>query len=169
MGRVDATQRLPGRVAEAEALWYDLARWPAFVEGFAAVETVEHGWPREGGELTWRSIPAGRGRVTERVTRHEVRGGQESQVVDDQLTGSQTVSFRPADDGCEIELALDYRLKARPLVAVVDLLFIRRAVRASLRRTLAAFAAELAREGRRERPRHTSIVPWERRGSEHDT
>ncbi|MDQ3608603.1 MAG: SRPBCC family protein [Actinomycetota bacterium] len=143
MARANATQRLSGRVADAEALWYDLARWAAFVEGFAAVESVEHGWPREGGVLTWRSIPAGRGRVTERVTRHEVRGGQMSEVADDQLTGTQTVSFRPVDEGCEIELMLDYRLKAGPLMAVLDLLFIRRAVRASLRRTLAAFAREL--------------------------
>ena len=143
MASVNATQRLSGRVADAEALWYDLARWPAFVEGFAAVETVEHGWPREGGVLTWRSVPAGRGRVTERVTRHEVRGGQVSEVIDDQLTATQTVSFRPAADGCEIELSLDYRLKAGPRMAVVDVLFIRRAVRASLRRTLAAFAREL--------------------------
>ena len=141
--RVSARQRLPVRVAEAEALWYDLARWGAFVEGFAAVESVEHGWPREGGVLTWRSIPAGRGRVTERVTRHEVRGGQVSEVADDQLTGTQTVSFRPAGEGCEIGLVLDYRLKAGPLMAVVDFLFISRAVRASLRRTLAAFAREL--------------------------
>ncbi|MDQ3091701.1 MAG: SRPBCC family protein [Actinomycetota bacterium] len=149
MGRVDATQRLGGRVADAEALWYDLARWPAFVEGFEAVESVEHGWPREGGELTWRSIPAGRGRVTERVTRHEVRRGQESQVADDQLTGTQTVSLRPLEEGCEIKLVLDYRLKTGPLMAVVDLLFVRRAVRASLRRTLAEFARELAGAGRR--------------------
>lgn len=141
--RVSARQRLPGRVADAEALWYDLARLAAFVEGFAAVEAVEHGWPREGGVLTWRSVPAGRGRVTERVVRHEVRGGQVSEVADDQLTGTQTVSFRPAGGGCEIELVLDYRLKAGPHMAVVDFLFIRRAVRASLRRTLAAFAREL--------------------------
>ena len=143
MARVSATHRLSGRVADAEALWYDLARWTAFVEGFAAVESVEHGWPREGGVLTWRSIPAGRGRVTERVTRHEVRGGQLSEVVDDQLTGTQTVSFRPAGEGCEVELVLDYRLKAGRRMAVVDILFIRPAVRASLRRTLAAFAREL--------------------------
>jgi hypothetical protein len=34
-------------------------------------------------------------------------------------------------------------------MAVVDLLFVRRAVRASLRRTLAEFARELAGAGRR--------------------
>lgn len=141
--RVSARERLPGRVADAEALWYDLARWATFMEGFAAVEAVEHGWPREGGVLTWRSVPAGRGRVTERVIRHEVRGGQVAEVADDQLTGTQAVSFRPAGEGCEIELTLDYRLKAGFHMAVVDFLFIRRAVRASLRRTLAAFAREL--------------------------
>lgn len=141
--RVSARQRLPGRVADAEALWYDLARWAAFVEGFAAVEAVEHGWPRQGGLLTWRSVPAGRGRVTERVIRHEARGGQVADVSDDQLTGTQAVSFAPASEGCEIELVLDYQLKAGPHMAVVDVLFIRRAVRASLRRTLAAFSREL--------------------------
>ncbi len=65
-------------------------------------------------------------------------------MADDQLTGTQTVSLRPLEEGCEIKLVLDYRLKAGPLMAVVDLLFVRRAVRASLRRTLAGFARELS-------------------------
>ena len=37
MGRVRSEVRIAAREAEAEALWYDTARWSSFVDGFARV------------------------------------------------------------------------------------------------------------------------------------
>jgi len=55
------------------------------------------------------------------------------------------VAFVALDDGTEVTLSLDYRLKSGgPLRAVVDVLFIRRALGDSLRRTLVRFSRELS-------------------------
>ena len=64
----DAPRREVRLAPEAAlGLWTDLARWPTFVEGFARVVEVDPGWPGEGSRVIWDSIPAGRGRVTEKV------------------------------------------------------------------------------------------------------
>jgi hypothetical protein len=83
--------------------------------------------------------------VVERVTAYENETGQVLEVSDDSLTGRQSVSFAAAGDGVEVVLALEYRITKRSLVTpVVDLLFVRRAMAASLERTLARFGAALA-------------------------
>jgi len=144
MATVRARRVVPVRASDAEAVWYDLARWPAFVEGFARIVSVTGEWPRAGAEVTWETNPAGRGRVTERVVGFQTRGGQEVEVADETLTGTQRVTFEPLDEGCAVELELDYRLvRGGPLMVPVDLLFIRRTVRMSLQDTLARFAREL--------------------------
>ena len=147
MSRVRAAERVEGTVAEAEALWYDTARWPTFVDGFGRVARTDGDWPREG-TLTWDSRPGGRGRVIERVTWFSAREGQDAAVEDERLTGTQRVRFTPEDgESVLAELELSYALKeARPGMVVVDLLFVRRALRDSLRRTLHRFATELDAE-----------------------
>jgi uncharacterized membrane protein len=60
------------------------------------------------------------------------------------------VSFTPEDGSVTVELSLSYGLKGRsPLMALIDLLFIRRAMTTSLQSTLRRFGAELeaARQG----------------------
>jgi hypothetical protein len=147
MGTVDATFRFPGTVHQAETLWYDPTRWVAWVDGLETILAVDGDWPRVGGSVTWQSGPAGRGHVTERVVAYEQLSGQTLEVEDDQISGRQSVAFTPADGSVEIELRLDYRIKKRsPLTPVVDLLFIRNAVRASLRATLTRFGHELAQQ-----------------------
>jgi uncharacterized membrane protein len=143
VSRVSVSAHVPGRISEAEALWYDLSRWPAFVDGFGHVAKVDESWP-ESGALTWTSTPHGRGRVIERVKRYEVRVGQTSEVEDTQLHGEQTVAFEGGPEGTtRVTITLDYELKEkRVLGAVSDLLFIRRSLRESLQRTLARFARE---------------------------
>ena len=130
----------------ARALWTDLRRWPSFVEGFARVREVSDDWPGEGARLVWESIPAGRGRVTERV----VESSDESfatEVFDDSLHGTQRATFVPLEEGSRATLELEYELsKYGPLRAVADVIFIRRALRDSLRRTLARFAVEAEEE-----------------------
>jgi hypothetical protein len=140
MSRVSATIELPGRVYDAEQCWYDLSRWPEWVDQFHELIETQGDWPRVGSVVRWQSTPLGRGTVTEKVLEYEPRSGQLSQVEDDSISGRQSVTFTAHQDGLELRLALDYRLKRRsPFSAVTDLLFIRRLMGASLGRTLAQF------------------------------
>ena len=143
MGRASATVSVPGRAADAEALWYDLARWPSWVDGFGHVVKREGDWPRVGARLVWESPPAGRGRVEERVVAYEARTGQTVEVEDATMTGRQQVAFTPASDHVDVTLSLSYEIKDRTLLTpVVDLLFVRRAMADALRRTVTRFANE---------------------------
>ena len=91
----------------------------------------------------WESRPGGRGRVVERVTAYETRSGQTLAVEDERLLGTQRVSFEPGPDGVEVALELEYELKERnPFTPLTDALFIRRALRDSMKRTLLQFARE---------------------------
>jgi hypothetical protein len=142
MGRTAASIEVPGLASEAEALWYDPVRWAAWVDGFGHVVELPDGWPAEG-RLVWDSVPEGRGRVHETVTAFEPRAGQTLAVEDSRLRGIQRVEFTPGPETTKVTLSLEYELKdTNPLTPVVDLLFVRRAVGASLRRTLARFARE---------------------------
>ena len=143
MPTVRATTTVPGRVVEAEELWYDPHRWAAWVDGFGHVAKLEGEWPHEGARLLWDSRPNGRGRVDERVTRYEARTGQTLAVEDHRLIGTQQVAFAPEGEEVHVSLTLEYRLKQRsPITPIVDVLFIRRALHASLQRTLARFGHE---------------------------
>jgi hypothetical protein len=138
--RVSVTTTVPGRVVEAEELWYDPHRWAAWIDGFGHVAKLEGEWPQVGARLLWDSRPQGRGRVLERVVAYEPRSGQSVEVEDERLTGLQTVAFEPDGDRVRLSLSLDYSLKEGN--RFVDFLFIRRAVRDSLRRTLTRFEHE---------------------------
>jgi len=131
-------------VAEAQALWLDLHRWPSFVDGFGTVARIEGEWPRPGTRLIWDSLRDGRGRVVENVVSFEPGTSHETRVEDPQLTGTQAARFDDLDDGCLLTLELRYELK-RPGFGgtVTDLFFVRHQLRESLRRTLARFAVEL--------------------------
>ena len=148
MAQARAKIEVPAQVSAAEALWYDLDRWPSFVDGFHHVAKLEGEWPKAGARLLWDSTPAGRGRVVERVAAYEVRAGQTVEVEDPKLTGIQVVAFAPRAEGvCEVTLELRYALKdANPLTPLVDALFVRRALTESLRRTLTRFKRELRAE-----------------------
>jgi hypothetical protein len=143
VGRIRAVQRVPGLASEAEALWYDPQRWPAFVDGFGHAVKLEGDWPAVGARSVWDSKPGGRGRVVERVTAYETRTGQTLEVEDGKLTGTQRVAFKPDGDAVEVALELQYELKERnALTPFTDALFIRRALRDSLKRSLIRFARE---------------------------
>ena len=147
MGSVSAGIDLPVRVSDAEALWYDHRRWPTFVDGLKHVDKVEGDWPRPGARLVWTSHPGGRGRVIEEVTAYEARAGQTLAVEDEQVHATQRVRFTPAQDGARVTLELQWRLKQqRPLMALVDVLFVRRQQREALERTLRRFRTELVSE-----------------------
>ena len=144
MGRVAASVRVPGRVPDAEALWYDPARWPVWVEGFGHVLEVGDGWPAAGARVVWAGPPGGRERVVERVLRREPGSG-EVQVEDPRVRGRRTASFTPAGDGVTLDVSFDYELKLAPALSwAMDLLVERRRQSAALRRSLARFARERA-------------------------
>jgi Polyketide cyclase / dehydrase and lipid transport len=145
MPKAKASIELPGQVSAAEALWYDVVRWPAFVDGFHHVERQEGDWPREGARMRWTSTPDGRGLVEERVTHYEVRSGQTVRVEDPRILGTQTVKFTPKPEGAsELTIELDFRIKnLNPVASFFSGLFIRRAFNDMLRRTLGRFRHEL--------------------------
>ena len=139
-----------GSVHEAESVWYDTSRWPSWVDGLERVIAVGDQWPAAGAEVTWQSVPAGRGRVSERVVDYEPLVGQTVDVSDETIEGRQSVKFMPEDGSVTIELSLEYRVKRRSLFTpLVDFLFIGRAFTTSLRSTLDRFGLELesVREG----------------------
>ena len=142
MSRAAASIEVPGLASDAEALWYDPLRWATWVDGFGHVVEVSEGWPAEG-TLRWNSTPGGRGLVLETVLSYEPRSGQSLAVEDGRLEGTQRVDFTPRPEAVRIGLTFDYRLKQRnPLTPLLDWLFVRREIAASLRRTLARFARE---------------------------
>jgi hypothetical protein len=128
-------------------LWSDPDRWATFVEGFARVLERDPDWPGGGAKLVWESTPAGRGRVTEKVVEAEGPDRFVTQVFEDRLHGRQTFRVVESEGGSRAELALEYELtKYGPLGAIADAIFIRRAIRDSLRRTLRRFSVEAEEE-----------------------
>jgi hypothetical protein len=128
-------------------LWADPTRWATFVEGFARVIEQDPAWPGEGSRLVWESVPAGRGRVTEKVLRGAAAERFATQVFEERLVGLQTFRAAESDAGSRVELSLEYTLtKYGPLGGLADAIFIRRALRDSLRRTLSRFAVEAEEE-----------------------
>jgi hypothetical protein len=137
---------VPLTPAHALALWSDVERWPSFVEGFARRLELTPDWPATGARVVWQSTPDGRGRVTETVVKNDTDRFS-TQVFEEALTGTQTLRAVPASGGSEVELTLDYRLaKYGPLGGLADAIFIRRALRDALRRTLFRFAIEAEEE-----------------------
>ncbi len=144
MAQVSARIEVPASVHEVQTAWYDTERWPRWVDQLAEIVEVASDWPSQGSAVVWESGPAGRGRVTERVVEYEPLQGLTAEVEDASITGTQRVSFDPRPDGAEVELTLDYKLKRRtPLSALVDVVFIRRLMGASLARTLSQFRVAL--------------------------
>ena len=144
MGKVSARMEISGQASDAEALWYDHRRWPSFVDGCKHVAIVDGDWPAVGARVVWDSYPGGRGRVMEQVVGYEARVGQSLAVEDEQIRGTQRVSFVPHQGGVTVSLELDYELKQpRGKFGAFDLVFVRRPQREALERTLRRFAREV--------------------------
>jgi hypothetical protein len=141
---VRVAQTFPGTVPAVERRWYDTSGWASWVDGLARVLSTSPDWPAAGGVVVWESGPAGRGRVRERVVSLEPLSGQTVEVHDDSIDGRQSVSFQAVEEGVQVELELDYRIRRRSIVTpLVDRLFVRRAMASSLQTTLARFGARL--------------------------
>jgi Polyketide cyclase / dehydrase and lipid transport len=142
MRRVAAEALIALEPEAALTLWTNPDRWATFVEGFVRVVESDAEWPDEGAKLVWETNPSGRGRVTEKVVERGP-GLVSTRVFEERLHGIQTAR---AEDG-RFLLTLEYELtRGGPLRAVADVLFIGRALRDSLRRTVHRFAVEAEEE-----------------------
>jgi uncharacterized membrane protein len=132
--------------APLDAVWrlyFEPARWPAWVDGFGSVESSE-GYPERGGTLRWRSTPAGRGTVTERVVEHEPRRLHRIEFSDPESEGELSTAFE-ADGGGATSVSQEvvYRVRdAGVLTRLTDPLFIRPQVARSVRRSLERLRTE---------------------------
>jgi hypothetical protein len=143
MSGVAASVAVRASLAEVWDFYFDPAGWPAWVDGFARVES-DMGYPETGGTLRWSSTPAGRGTVTERVVEHEPRSRHRVEYEDPETTGQLTVTFAIEGEGTVVTQELDYRLRDRGVFAkVTDRLFIRSQMRGSLSRSLARLRLEV--------------------------
>lgn len=143
MSGVTASVPVRASLAEVWDYYFDPAGWPAWVDGFARVES-DMGYPEVGGTLRWGSTPAGRGTVSERVVEHESRRLHRVEYEDPETTGQLSVTFAIEGEGTMVTQELDYRLRDRGVFAkVTDRLFIRSQMRGSLSRSLARLRLEV--------------------------
>ncbi len=154
MAEVEAEIEIAAPLADVWALYFDAARWPAWVDGFARV-TLSEGYPKAGGTLNWQSGSAGRGAVSERVLEHTPRSVHRIEFTDPESEGQMETRFEMVPGAGEqrrtrVTQLLSYSLRGGgPFAAVTDRLFIRSQMRGSLGRSLADLGLEAAadREG----------------------
>ncbi len=143
MSRVSESVLIQASLAEVWGYYFEPRGWPAWVDGFASVEASD-GYPDEGGSLRWRSIPAGRGDVTEHVLKHESRRLHRVAFRDPESAGELRATFAIEGDGVRLTQELEYCLKKRGAFTwLTDRLFIRSQMRGSLRRSLARLKLEV--------------------------
>jgi uncharacterized membrane protein len=143
MGRAGESILVDASLAETWHHYFDPRGWPAWVDGFRAIEATD-GYPKAGGSLRWRSVAAGRGQVTEWVLEHEPRSRHRIAYSDPQSTGELLTEFAIEGAGTRVTLTADYRLpRAGPFAWLTDRLFVRGQVARSLARTLTRFKAEV--------------------------
>jgi hypothetical protein len=122
--------------------YFEPRGWPAWVDGYARVERSE-GYPEVGGSLVWRSNPAGRGTVTERVLEHAPRTRHRIEWSDPESAGELLTEFAVEGEAVRVRLTLDYGLARRgPFAWLTERLFVRGQVKRSLQRTLLRFKHE---------------------------
>jgi hypothetical protein len=143
VSKVSESVVVAASLAEVWDYYFEPRGWPAWVDGFERTETSA-GYPEAGGSLRWRSIPAGRGEVTEHVLEHEPRRLHRVAFRDPESAGELRTTFEIAGRGTAVTLELEYRLRKRgPFAWLTDRLFIRSQVRGSLARTLARLKLEV--------------------------
>jgi hypothetical protein len=129
-------------LAEVWDYYFEPRGWPAWVDGFHAVSSGQ-GYPGEGGTLVWRSNPAGRGTVTERVLEHQPRRRHRIEFSDPESQGELLTRFEIEGERTRVTLSYDYSLRrGGPFAWLTERLFVRSQVRASLQRSLLRFKHE---------------------------
>jgi hypothetical protein len=144
MAKVAESVLVAASLAETWDHYFDQSGWRSWVEGFEAVVSSE-GYPEVGGTLRWRSNPAGRGEVSERVLEHEPRRSHRIAFTDPQAEGELATTFAIEGESTRITQELTYRLRARAALGkwLTERLFVRGQVRRSLEHSLSLFKAEV--------------------------
>jgi Polyketide cyclase / dehydrase and lipid transport len=146
MAVVEESVLVRASLAETWDHYFDPRGWGSWVDGYqAAIES--EGYPEPGGVLRWRSVPAGRGEVTERVLEHEPRRRHRVAFADPAMEGELETVFEIEGEGTRVGQRLSYRLLDRgPIARLGAVLFVRGQLRQSVQRSLLAFrrAAEEA-------------------------
>ena len=141
---MSAQVRIGASLAETWDHYFEPRGWAAWVDQFAAVVSSAGGYPDVGGTLRWRSGPAGRGEVTERVLEHDPRRRHRIAWSDPLSAGELTTLFRIKGSGTEVTQELEYTLTKRgPLTWLTDRLFVRAQMRRSLERSLSRLQHEV--------------------------
>lgn len=146
MPRVEHSVVVAASLAETWDTYLDRRGWPTWVDAFSGVTSAD-GYPEEGGTLVWRSTPAGRGEVSERVLEHEPRRSHRIAFSDPTMSGELATSFAVDGGGTRVSQVLDYRLAERGVFAFLGALFVKSQVARSVQRTLGdlkAYVEEVA-------------------------
>lgn len=152
MGAAEASVEIAASLADVWDLYFDQARWPAWVDGFGSVASAS-GYPEAAGTLSWRSTPAGRGQVAERVLAHEPRTLHRIAYTDPGSEGELETIFEMVPGGggerrTKVTQRLSYALvQGGPLRPVLDRLFVRSQMRSSLQRSLSELRIEAESAG----------------------
>ena len=143
MASVADSVHVAAPVAVVWRLYFEPATWPAWVDGFGSVESSD-GYPDRGGTLRWRSTPAGRGTVSERVLEHEPQRLHRVEFSDPESEGELVTAFEPdGGDATRVSQKVAYRLRdAGVLTRLTDPIFIRPQVARSVRRSLERLRTE---------------------------
>jgi hypothetical protein len=143
MGAATESVRIEASLAETWDFYFEPGAWPSWVDGFDRVDSSD-GYPEEGGTLVWRSRPAGRGRVTERVLEHQPRRRHRVAYEDPESEGELLTTFQIEGDEVEVTQEWSYRMKEGGVLApITDRLFVRGQVRGSLARSLGRLKLEV--------------------------
>jgi hypothetical protein len=136
--------RVGASLAETWDAYFDSRLWGSWVDGFQAAVERSPGYPAEvGSTLVWRTIPAGRGTVRERVLEHEERRVHRVAFADPTMEGELETRFAIDGDATRVDQTLTYRLLDRgPIARIGAVFFVKTQVRSSMERTLAAFRHE---------------------------
>jgi uncharacterized protein YndB with AHSA1/START domain len=142
MPMLEESLLIDASLAEVWHYYFEPRGWPAWVDGFHAVSSAQ-GYPGEGGTLVWRSNPAGRGTVTERVLEHQPRRRHRIEFSDPESEGELLTRFEIEGERTRVTLSYDYGLRrGGPFAWLTERLFVRGQVRASLQRSLLRFKHE---------------------------
>jgi hypothetical protein len=146
MGVATESVRIKASLAETWEFYFEPRAWPSWVDGFDRVESSDR-YPEKGGTLVWRTRPAGRGRVAERVLEHQPRRRHRVAYEDPESDGELLTTFQIDGDEVEVTQEWRYRMKEGGVLApITDRLFVRGQVRGSLARSLDGLKLEV--EGR---------------------
>jgi hypothetical protein len=136
MGKVTQEIEIGASLAEVWDHYFEQRGWPAWVDGLAGVDTAD-GYPEVGGTLRWRSTPAGRGTVTERVRAHQPRRLHRIEYADQHSEGTLETTFEIAGEKVKVAQLTEYRMRQHGAFGpLTDRLFVRPQVRRSLARSL---------------------------------